>query len=80
MMKQQTAKQRADLFREWREDDAAAKREDAHGTAEQRKAWREYLEEKLTTPKADTARNRGNEKSKASVPDKAKARNKDMEM
>jgi hypothetical protein len=80
MMKKLTATQRAELFKEWREDEAAAKREDAHGTAEQRKAWREYLEEKLKTPAADTAKDRGNENSKASVPDKAKAKHKNMEM
>ena len=79
-MKQLTATQRAELFKEWREDEAAAKREDAHGTPEQRKAWREYLEEKLKVPAADKAEDRGNEKSKALVPDKAKAKNKDMEM
>jgi hypothetical protein len=53
-----TGKQLAALFKEWREDYAAAKREDAHGL----EALRKILDEKAKAPAATKAKDQGMER------------------
>jgi hypothetical protein len=62
MMKELTAKQRADLFKEIREDEAAAKLEDEHGRRTNTEAYRKFLEAKARAPEADKAEDRGVER------------------
>jgi len=61
-MKKLTAKEQAELFKEWREDEAAGKLPDAHGTREQKDALRKILDEQTNAPDADKTQDRGMER------------------